>query len=44
MTEEVNDQTAHRRRLAALLRDLRLGAGLTGEQLGARAGMSQSKV
>lgn len=44
MTEEFDEQTAQPRRLAALLRDLRLGAGLTGEQLGAAAGMSQSKV
>jgi transcriptional regulator with XRE-family HTH domain len=33
-----------RRRLAALLRDLRVGSGLTGEELGARCGWTQSKV
>ncbi|MGH8887987.1 MAG: helix-turn-helix domain-containing protein [Egibacteraceae bacterium] len=44
MVEELDQAASPRRRLAALLRDLRVAAGLTGEELGARCGWTQSKV
>lgn len=44
MFEELGHVTSPRRQLGALLRDLRTGAGLTGEELGARCGWTQSKV
>lgn len=44
MSEAPDEPTQQRRRLAALLRDLRAGAGLDQTALGERVGMSQSKV
>ncbi|MGH8910246.1 MAG: helix-turn-helix domain-containing protein [Egibacteraceae bacterium] len=44
MVEELDKATSPRRRLASLLRDLRVGVGLTGEELGVRCGWTQSKV
>lgn len=44
MVEEFEYAVSPRRRLASLLRDLRVAAGLTGEELGARCGWTQSKV
>jgi len=44
MTDTPDEPTQQRRRLAALLRDLRAGADLDQTVLGERAGMSQSKV
>lgn len=44
MTEELEEPTEQRRRLAALLRDLRAEADLSQSAFGERAGMDQSKV
>lgn len=44
MTDALEEPTAQRRRLAVMLRDLRVAADLDQTALGDRAGMSQSKV
>lgn len=44
MSIEPSHQKANRRDLAAVLRELRRAAGLSGERLAARCAMSQSKI